>query len=171
MSTSTSSPPRHHYRTSELKRTVPFICHGGVTFGSDDPARLSPYERQLFQCINQYRIENRLNPLRADKTLQELAGDHSRNMDRKNCLSHDAFHQRFTQCGRSHCVENIGWNSPTAEDQLRGWKKSEGHNANLLNRKVRAAGISRHGAYVTFFACDKGHRNVNALMARHFLPT
>jgi uncharacterized protein YkwD len=130
-----------------------FLC-GDATFGSDDPVRLSPYEKQLFHSINQYRIRNGLNPLRVDKTLQELAGNHSRNMDAKNCLSHDAFHQRFTQCRRSQCVENVGWNSPTAEDQMKGWKNSAGHNSNLLNKKIRFAGISRCGDYVTFFACD-----------------
>jgi len=130
-----------------------FLCCD-VTFGSDDPARLSPYETQLFQYINQYRVRNGLSPLRSDKTLQELAKNHSRRMDRDNCLSHDDFHQRFAQCGRSHCVENVGWNSPTAEDQISGWKNSAGHNSNLLNRKIRFAGISRYGDYVTFFACD-----------------
>jgi hypothetical protein len=46
-----------------------FLC-GDATFGSDDPARLSPYEKQLFHSINQYWIRNGLNPSKADKTLQ-----------------------------------------------------------------------------------------------------
>ncbi len=75
-------------------------------------------------------------------------------MDKKNVLSHDHFHERFRNCRRSHCVENVGWNSPTPDAQFKAWKGSKGHNANLLDKKIKYAGISKTGAYVTFFACD-----------------
>ena len=127
---------------------------GNVTFGADTGVRLSPYEMDLFHRINQYRVRNGSNPLKPDNVLQGLARNHSRHMDEENCLSHDAFHERFEKCGRSHCVENVGWNSPTPDDQLIAWKKSEGHNTNLLNRRIRFAGVSKVGAFVTFFACD-----------------
>lgn len=122
--------------------------------GWDAGTRLCPYEMKLFQCINQYRASNGLAALTVDNTLQGLAKSHSRQMDGENCLSHDGFHDRFAKCGRSRCVENVGWNSPTPEDQLSAWKNSEGHNSNLLNKKIRFAGISKIGAFVTFFACD-----------------
>jgi len=75
-------------------------------------------------------------------------------MNEKDILCHDNFEDRFRKCERSSCVENVGWNSPGPGAQLLAWKASRGHNANLLNRKIRYAGIAKVGAYVTFFACD-----------------
>ena len=54
---------------------------------------------------------------------------------------------------RSLCVENVGWNYQTPEDQFRAWKTSGEHNKNLLNKKITHAGIAQTGAYVTFLAC------------------
>ena len=125
-----------------------------AAYGSDTGTKLCPYEMKLFQCINQYRASNGLAALTVDNTLQGSAKSHSRHMGGENCLSHDGFHDRFASCGRSHCVENVGWNSPTPEEQLSAWKNSEGHNSNLLNKKIRFTGISKVGAFVTFFACD-----------------
>ena len=112
------------------------------------------YETELLHRINQYRTENGLNPLSSDSTLNRLARSHSRYMEEKNVLSHENFENRFRQCRHSSCVENVGWNSPTPEAQLLAWENSKGHNGNLLNRKIRYAGLAKVGAYVTFFACD-----------------
>jgi uncharacterized protein YkwD len=143
-----------HYFAVLFSLLVTIFSPGNATFGSDDRGRLSPCESKLLDHINQYRAGNGLNPLRVDKALQGLAKNHSRQMDRENYLSHDAFHERVIRSRRSRCVENVGWNSPTPEDQLRAWKTSEGHNSNLLNKKIKSAGISKIGAFVTFFACD-----------------
>ena len=131
------------------------IClTGSAALGADAEIHLCPYETKLLQDINQYRVRHALNPLRIDSTLQGLAKSHSLRMDGENCLSHDAFRERFERCGYSHCVENVGWNSPTPKDQLRAWKNSGEHNSNLLHKKIKFAGISKVSAFVTFFACD-----------------
>jgi len=114
----------------------------------------SLYETRLLHRVNQYRTQNNLNTLSFDRTLTRLARSHSRYMDEKDILCHDNFEDRFRDYGHSSCVENVGWNSPTPETQLLAWENSKGHNANLLNRKIRYAGIAKVGAYVTFFACD-----------------
>ena len=77
-------------------------------------------------------------------------------MEEKNVLSHEGFQERFRQSDRSLCVENVGWNYQTPEDQFRSWKTSGEHNKNLLNKKITHAGIAQTGAYVTFFACTGG---------------
>ena len=112
------------------------------------------FEDELLRRINQYRVRNNLKPLSSYATLDQLAKNHSRYMSKKGEMNHDNFDDRFRQCGRMLCVENVGWNSPTPEAQFEAWKNSKGHNANLLNRQIRHAVISKAGPYVTFFACD-----------------
>jgi uncharacterized protein YkwD len=114
---------------------------------------LSSYEERLFMHINQYRMANGLNPLARDESLTRLAERHSVYMEANNVLSHERFNERFRQSGRSLCVENVGWNYQTPEDQFRAWKTSGEHNKNLLNKKITHTGIAQTGAYVTFFSC------------------
>ena len=112
------------------------------------------YEDKLLACINTYRVENSLRPLSMDATFNKLAKSQSQYMQKKNALNHDHFDERFSKSGRSLCVENVGWNYPTPEAQLQAWKTSGGHNKNLLNKKIKHAGIARSGSYITFFACE-----------------
>ncbi len=112
------------------------------------------YSEELLDLINQYRTSNRLNALYYDRKLTAIAEGHSTYMYRRNVLSHDNFHERFVQSGSDSCVENVGWNYPAPGDEFNAWRKSEEHNANMLARDIRKAGISRVGAYVTFFACN-----------------
>jgi uncharacterized protein YkwD len=145
------------YNTSLLFRIflllLTVVLQTNTTYALDANKSLS-YETELLHQINLYRTENGLNALTSDRTLIRLARVHSRYMKEKDVLSHDNFENRFRQCRRSSCVENVGWNSSTPRAQLLAWESSKGHNANLLNRKIRSAGIAKVGAYVTFFACD-----------------
>jgi uncharacterized protein YkwD len=114
----------------------------------------SSYEARLLMHINQFRMANGLNALVMDKNLMRLAERHSMHMEEKNVLSHERFQERFRRSDRALCVENVGWNYRTPEDQFRAWKTSREHNKNLLNKKITHAGIAQTGAYVTFFACS-----------------
>jgi uncharacterized protein YkwD len=114
----------------------------------------SPYEEKLLSHINEYRLENGLNALSFDEALNKFAKVHCQHMESTDKLDHTGFDERFKQCGRSLCVENIGWNFMTPEAQFKAWKHSRGHNENMLNKQIRHAGISKIGPYVTFFACD-----------------
>jgi uncharacterized protein YkwD len=89
-----------------------------------------------------------------DANFNKLAKSHSHYMQKKKALDHDHFDDRFSKSGRSLCVENVGWNYQTPEAQLKAWKRSGGHNKNLLNKKINHAGIAKSGSYVTFFACE-----------------
>jgi uncharacterized protein YkwD len=48
----------------------------------------------------------------------------------------------------------VGWNHETPQSLFDGWRKSPGHNRNMLERRVSRVGISKAGPYVTFFACQ-----------------
>ena len=114
----------------------------------------SAYEQELLKYINRHRMNNGLARLSFDDTLGKIARNHSNYMNNNKELNHDHFDDRFRQCRRACCVENIGWNYMTPEEQFKAWKNSKGHNKNMLNKQIQHAGISIVGAYVTFFACD-----------------
>ena len=112
------------------------------------------YEEKLLHSINQYRADIMSPPILFDKTLHILAEAHSQYMRGSNKLGHTNFEDRYRQCKRNICVENVGWNFMTPEAQFEAWRVSKGHNINMLNKEIRRAGISKVGSYVTFFACD-----------------
>jgi uncharacterized protein YkwD len=150
----TETRERHPVSRIMFCLAVTALLSVAAAYGSNRDLRLSGYEMDLLHYINKYRVSKGLNALLFDKTLQELARGHSRYMEEEKSLNHDHFQDRFRKCGRTHCVENCGWNYATPEDQLKAWISSSGHNANLLNKDIKFAGISKVGDYVTFFACN-----------------
>ncbi|MDH4051746.1 MAG: CAP domain-containing protein [Rubrivivax sp.] len=130
------------------------LAHGGALAA---PANAGPdidgFVRHLAQLINDYRARQGLAPLVPADDLQLLAGEHSADMAARRTLSHDGFDDRFRRSASRICVENVGWNYPTAETLLQGWRQSPAHHQNLLDPKVARMGIAMATHYVTFFAC------------------
>jgi uncharacterized protein YkwD len=114
---------------------------------------VSLYSRTLLEQINLYRQDNGLNPLRFDAQLNHLAKTHSFAMFQQKRMSHSKFDERFERSGSRLCVENVGWNYSTALKQFDGWRRSKGHDQNMLKDGVSKVGIAEVGNYVTFFAC------------------
>jgi uncharacterized protein YkwD len=114
----------------------------------------SHYSKELLDLVNHYRTSRHLKSLSFDRKLMAFARDHSSNMHQREDLNHDGFNERFKKSGRNSCVENVGWNSKTAKEQFLVWKRSAGHDKNMLARDIKKVGISKIGAYVTFFACN-----------------
>jgi uncharacterized protein YkwD len=69
-------------------------------------------------------------------------------------LGHQNFGSRFNRAHSSGCAENVGWNARTPHEQFAGWRDSAGHRRNMLDRTMRRVGVSKVGAFVTFFACQ-----------------
>jgi uncharacterized protein YkwD len=136
------------YNSMVLILLLVSLAHAG------DKKASSSYEEELLSHINDYRLENGLNPLSFDNALNKSAKIQSQHMKLTDTLDHASFHDRYKQCGRSLCVENIGWNFITPDGQFQAWRNSRGHNENMLNKQIKHAGISKIGPYVTFFACD-----------------
>lgn len=111
------------------------------------------FERRSLALVNEHRAAKGEVKLEMNRKLYRLAKEHSDYMAARNQMSHDGFDSRFAKSGFSHCVENVGWNHPTPESLVKAWKRSATHNANMLNSRIRQAGLARSGAYVTFFAC------------------
>ena len=112
------------------------------------------FEDELLVLINRYRSTKKLKALVSSPQYIELAREHSQTMLEQQRMSHDGFEDRFRRAADARsCVENVGWNHKTPQSLFDGWRKSPGHNRNMLERKISRAGINRSGAYVTFFAC------------------
>ena len=111
------------------------------------------YAGRLGELVNAYRTDQGLPPLRVDTTLNGLAQEHSAAMAKAGKMSHDEFPSRVRRSGRAMCVENVGWNYPTAQRQFEAWRKSSGHNRNMLDRRVDRIGVGIAGEYVTLIAC------------------
>jgi uncharacterized protein YkwD len=118
------------------------------------PALAGQFEDELLVMINRYRSTKKLKSLVSSPLYIDLAREHSQTMQEQQNMSHDGFDDRFRRAvDASSCVENVGWNHETPQSLFNDWKKSPGHNRNMLARKISRAGIVKSGAYVTFFAC------------------
>jgi uncharacterized protein YkwD len=113
----------------------------------------SPYAERLGELVNQYREQRGARPLRVDGALSALAREHSVVMAKTGRLSHDEFPSRVRRSGYRMCVENVGWNYHTADAQFDSWRRSPGHDRNLLDVRVTRMGIGVASDYVTFIAC------------------
>jgi uncharacterized protein YkwD len=129
------------------------LAAAGVTAREAPEEEATMYGRTLLEQINLYRQNNGLNPLRLDTGLIRLAKTHSFEMFQQKMLSHRNFNQRFERSGSRLCVENVGWNYSTPLKQFDGWRRSSGHDENMLKEGISRAGIAEVGNYVTFFAC------------------
>lgn len=137
---------------SSSSPAVSSSSHVSTTIGEEKGD--AAYESALLSLINTYRSEHDLTLLASHEKLHELAAAHSSDMNVRDVLSHNGFTDRFRASGRSLCVENVGWNYRDAAAQLVGWQQSPQHNTALLDSRITIAGISKIGAYVTFFACS-----------------
>ncbi len=104
---------------------------------------------QALHLINSYRSENGLKPLRLDALLTKAAKTHSRDLATWDRISHfgsdgsnpwervkrSGYHARLA-------AENVGTGQKTFEEVMAGWKKSEGHNKNLLLQDAEHIGVA-----------------------------
>lgn len=134
------------------------VCTAAVIMllGSVGIARADRFDDDLLGLINRYRSTKGLKALASSPLYNDLAREHSRAMQEQDRMSHDGFEGRFDRAaaaGARSCVENVAWNHPTPQSLFDGWRRSPGHNRNMLEKKINRAGISKAGPYVTFFAC------------------
>jgi uncharacterized protein YkwD len=111
------------------------------------------YAGHLADLVNAYRTEKGLPPLAVDRTLTALAVEHSSDMAKAHRMSHDEFQSRVRRSGLAMCVENVGWNYASAQSQFDAWRKSSGHDRNMLDRRVQRVGVGMVDDYVTLMAC------------------
>ena len=111
------------------------------------------YVVSLGDAVNAYRAASELPPLVADAKLDAIARGHSAAMAKGGKMGHEGFPDRVKRSGWPMCVENVGWNFPTARAQFDAWRQSPGHDRNLRHPRVERMGIGVADGYVTFIAC------------------
>ncbi|MGF1649071.1 MAG: CAP domain-containing protein [Hyphomicrobiaceae bacterium] len=99
--------------------------------------------------INDYRKRNGLKPLKLDAQLTEAAKSHSRDLAKWDRISHygsDGSNpwDRVKRVGfkAKLAAENVGTGQANFDEVLEGWRKSEGHNKNLLLPDATHMGIA-----------------------------
>jgi len=100
-----------------------------------DDVSLSSVEKEIIRLTNQERIKRGLPVLTVSPQLQVLSRQKSENMARFRNLSHGI-------SPRPPGGENIAFNQPTAEAVVRAWMNSDGHRANILNRRYSKIGVA-----------------------------
>lgn len=109
--------------------------------------RLDPGE--ALKLINQYRRSQGLKAVSLDATLTKVAKTHSRDLAKHDRISHfgsDGSNpwDRVERSGYRPqlAAENVGTGQLSIAEVMQGWKKSPGHNKNLLLPDARNIGIA-----------------------------
>lgn len=104
---------------------------------------------QARAMINDYRKKNGLQPLSIDPQLTRAAKAHSRDLAKWDRISHygsDGSNpwDRVRRAGYKArlAAENVGTGQATLKEVFAGWKKSPGHNKNLLLKDAKNMGIA-----------------------------
>lgn len=99
--------------------------------------------------ISQYRRSRGLGPVTIDATLTRIAAVHSDRMAAADKMAHvlpgeGSFQQRLAAGGfvAAMAAENVAAGQDSLADVLEAWRKSPGHNANLLLANVSKIGIA-----------------------------
>lgn len=159
---------------------VALVVPGRADAGSVSHA--NTLEKNLLEKINNYRHNNGLRKLSTSTPLQTAAAKHALNMAKRGYFSHDwssgasyGTWIRWYWPGRGYgswsAGENLYWAAPdaTAYAVLQAWRKSSGHNANLLRSSWRKVGfgalrvqdtVGYYGRFgsVTIVAAEFGYR-------------
>jgi uncharacterized protein YkwD len=120
--------------SDELVRTVSPAAVTTSTKESVEAARL----------ITRYRAEHKLGPVSPDNQLNAAAESQARAVAEAGRLSHGAFTSRMDEYAiGGHAAENLSAGADSPEAALARWKRSSGHNANLLLKQAKRIGFAR----------------------------
>src|SRR5262245_56282608 len=96
-------------------------------------------------AISGYRKQHGLGGVSVDPALMRLARQQAAAMARSGSLDHNvggSFASRMGSSNRSIAAENIAGGTTDLASTLAMWKRSSGHNANLLKPGVSRIGIA-----------------------------
>lgn len=154
-------PVQRTIKPKPSAKTVKVTRHSDLPITFNAKTRYKETHRFL-AILNRYRRQKGLRPLSVDEKLQRAAQWMSDDMAAKNYLSHhdskgrDPF-ERMAAFGYGYNTdkaENVAAGQKTAEEVLKAWQSSSGHNRNMLDANFTAIGIgfsygtkSRYGWY------------------------
>ena len=113
---------------------------------------------RVHRLVNEFRVEQGLEPLKLDPIISAEASEHSAEMSRNgDSISHRGFKQRLQEIRKKipyraaaeNVALNVGYDNP-ARAAVEGWKKSPDHRQNMLGDfSLTGIGIARgkNGGY------------------------
>jgi uncharacterized protein YkwD len=109
---------------------------------------LTEQENEIYNMVNQVRIEYGLPPLTLNKKLVEAARAHATDMIKKDYFAHTTpegkiYYEWITDANKYFVStgENIAKNYKTATATIEGWKKSEKHYQNIIKEIYTDTGV------------------------------
>jgi uncharacterized protein YkwD len=119
------------------------------------------------RLINEYRASRSLGPLSIDDKLMKIAADHAHLMASMDRMAHvlpgeGSFQQRIAAGGfqASMAAENVAAGQDSLQEVFDAWRRSPGHNANMLLAGISKMGIALAiqpgGRYHTYWALVLG---------------
>ncbi|CAN5321323.1 hypothetical protein BH10PSE9_BH10PSE9_16570 [soil metagenome] len=119
------------------------------------------------RLINEYRASRGLGPLSIDDKLMNIATTHAHLMASMDKMAHvlpgeGSFQQRIAAGGfqASMAAENVAAGQDSLQDVFDAWRRSPGHNANMLLSGISKMGIALAiqpgGRYHTYWALVLG---------------
>lgn len=109
-----------------------------VAYKSLDSDELLGTQNSLLNQHNEEREANGKSAFIIDDDLNEFAQAHAETMARRNSLYHSSlgFSRKFSTAG-----ENIALGQRSEKEVVKGWMKSPGHKANILNPRFTNIGF------------------------------
>lgn len=97
------------------------------------------YRKQAQRATNRARQRNDMRKFRADTCLATWARKHAKRLARDGAgIWHQALQPIMEDCNLRSVGENVALGYPTGRAVVnRGWLRSPGHRANILNRRFR----------------------------------
>lgn len=113
------------------------------------PLNFNTFISQVISQTNNHRNGNKSRSLIENKFLSQIAQEHSQMMASKGKISHDGFSNRYSIIKKKiksvkGMGENVAMNKNAKSPAVKAvsqWKKSPGHNANMLNKDFRYIGV------------------------------
>lgn len=136
----------------------------------DDPQ--NAFRELVLNLVNDYRTSGcdcgteyypPVAPISWNETLEQVALDHSTDMETNNYYSHTGLDgssaaDRISRAGYNHSTwgENIARGFHSAESVIEAWIESPAHCKNIMKANFKDMGVGRSGAYWTqVFATHK----------------
>ncbi|SCY54221.1 CAP domain-containing protein [Microvirga guangxiensis] len=99
------------------------------------------------KLISAYRVSRGLSPVTVDPKLNEAAEYQARVVAAAGKLSHGNFAGRMDKFGIiGYSAENLSAGADTVDGTIERWKRSSGHNVNLLMPQASKIGFARADA-------------------------
>ena len=100
------------------------------------------FDIAIVNLINEYRLANGSGAVNIDSLLLDLSFSHSEYMANVNRLSHDNIENRQAFMHPILIGEVVAYGHKTPESVVAGWKRSEQHNACILDKDFTKIGVS-----------------------------